>query len=45
MVRATAGFLRRAGNFGAFFAVHITISEPFQLNPIGTLRGVPSLAT
>jgi hypothetical protein len=30
---------------GAFFAVHMTISEPFQTNPIGIERGVPSLAT
>jgi len=30
---------------GAFFAVHMTICEPFQVNAIGILRGVPSLAT
>lgn len=36
---------RRAGSFGAFFAVHMTISEPFHVKPIGTLRGVPSLVT
>jgi hypothetical protein len=45
IVRATFGFLRRAESFGAFFVVHMTISEPFQVNPIGTFRGVPSLAT
>ena len=45
IVRATVGFSRRAGSFGAFFVVHMTISEPFQVNAIGTLRGVPSLAT
>jgi hypothetical protein len=45
MVRATVGFLRRAGSFGAFFGVHMTICEPFQVKMIGTLRGVPSLAT
>src|SRR5205807_5716148 len=28
-----------------FFVVHMTICEPFQTKPIGTLRGVPSLAT
>jgi hypothetical protein len=28
-VRATAGLWRRAGSFGAFFAVHMTISVPF----------------
>ena len=44
IVRATAGLLRRAGSFGAFFEVHMTIVEPFQVNAIGTLRGVPSLA-
>jgi hypothetical protein len=31
-----------AGSFRAFFAVHMTISEPFQTNPIGVARGVPS---
>ena len=45
IVRATIGFVRRAGSFGAFFVVHMTICEPFQVNAIGTLRGVPSLAT
>jgi hypothetical protein len=45
IVRATAGLWRRAGSLGAFFAVHMTISEPFQTNPIGIERGVPSLAT
>ena len=45
IVRATIGLSRRAGSFGAFFVVHMTISEPFQVNAIGTLRGVPSLAT
>src|SRR5882762_8580149 len=45
IVRATIGLARRLGSFGAFFAVQMTISEPFQLNPTGTLRGVPSLAT
>jgi hypothetical protein len=44
-VRAIIGFLRNASSFGAFFVVHMTICEPFQTNPIGTLRGVPSLAT
>ena len=33
IVRATVGLWRRAGSFGAFFAVHLTISELFQLNP------------
>jgi hypothetical protein len=32
-------------SFGAFFVVHMTISAPFQVNPIGMVRGVPSLAT
>ena len=45
IVKATDGLLRRAGSFGAFFVVHMMISEPFQVNAIGTLRGVPSLAT
>ena len=45
IVRATAGLWRRAVSFGAFFEVHMTISEPFQVNAIGMLRGVPSLAT
>src|SRR6188472_3207665 len=45
IVRATVGLLCRAGSFGAFFVVHMTISAPFQMNAIGTLRGVPSLAT
>ena len=45
IVRATIGFARRAASFGAFFDVHMTISEPFQVNAIGTARGVPSLAT
>ena len=43
--KAIAGFWRRAGTFAAFFAVHMTICEPFQVNPIGIERGVPSLAT
>ena len=45
MVRATAGLCRSALTFAAFFAVHMTISDPFQVNPIGMDRGVPSLAT
>jgi hypothetical protein len=45
MVRATAGLWRRAETLAAFFAVHMTIAEPFQTNPIGMVRGVPSLAT
>jgi hypothetical protein len=45
IVRATTGFRRRARSLGAFFAVHMTISVPFQVNAIGTVRGVPSLAT
>jgi hypothetical protein len=45
IVRATAGLRRRAGIFGAFFVVHMTTSEPFQVKAIGTVRGVPSLAT
>jgi hypothetical protein len=45
MVRATAGLCRRAGSFGAFFAVLMTIVDPFYANPIGIDRGVPSLAT
>ena len=45
IVRATIGFSPKAQSFGAFFEVHMTISEPFQVNPIGTFRGVPSLAT
>ena len=44
-VRATIGFRRSAGSFGAFFVVHSTICEPFQVKAIGMLRGVPSLAT
>ena len=44
IVRAIVGLWRRAESFGAFFAVHITISAPFQMNPIGIMRGVPSLA-
>src|SRR5215831_382658 len=42
IVRATAGLRRNAGSFRAFLAVHMTISEPFQTNPIGIDRGVPS---
>ncbi len=45
IVRATVGFSLRDASFGAFFVVHMTISEPFQVKAIGTLRGVPSLAT
>jgi uncharacterized membrane protein YedE/YeeE len=45
MVRATAGLCRRAASYGAFFAVHMTIADPFHVNPIGMDRGVPSLAT
>jgi hypothetical protein len=45
IVRATAGFWRRAGSFGAFFVVHMTRWEPFQVNAIGMDLGVPSLAT
>jgi hypothetical protein len=45
MVRATIGFSRRAWSFGALVDVHRTTSDPFQVNPIGMLRGVPSLAT
>jgi hypothetical protein len=43
IVRATIGFWRRAGILGAFGGVHMTSCEPFQLNPMGMLRGVPSL--
>ena len=39
IVRATAGFSRRAGSFGAFFDVHMTISVPFQVNAIGMHAG------
>jgi len=28
---------------GAFFVVHMTISEPFQVKAIGIVRGVPVL--
>jgi hypothetical protein len=45
IVRATIGFSLKACSFGAFFGVHMTISEPFQAKMIGILRGVPSLAT
>jgi hypothetical protein len=45
MVKATAGLCRRAETFAAFLAVHMTIADPFQVNPIGMDRGVPSLAT
>ena len=45
IVRATAGLLRRAGSFAAFFDVHMTMSAPFQVNAMGMQRGVPSLAT
>jgi hypothetical protein len=45
MVRATIGLARNASSFAAFFGVHMTISEPFHVKPIGMLRGVPSLAT
>ena len=45
IVSATSGLRRREGSFGAFFDVQTTISEPFQEKAIGTLRGVPSLAT
>ena len=45
MVRATAGFWRSDTSFGAFVDVHMTTSEPFQVNPIGTTLGVPSVAT
>ena len=45
MVRATAGLWPKAPTFAALGVVHMTICEPFQTNPIGTHRGVPSLAT
>jgi len=45
IVRATIGFSLKARSFGAFFDVHMTICEPFQVKMIGTLRGVPSPAT
>ncbi|WP_441296815.1 hypothetical protein [Allokutzneria sp. A3M-2-11 16] len=45
IVSAIAGFARRDGSFGALVLVHMTISEPFQVKAIGTVRGVPSLAT
>jgi hypothetical protein len=45
IVRATAGLRRSEASFGALVGEHMTISDPFQLNPIGTVRGVPSLAT
>jgi hypothetical protein len=35
----------RAWSFGAFFGVRMTTCEPFQVQMIGTLWGVPSLAT
>jgi hypothetical protein len=35
IVRATAGLWRKAGSLGAFLEVHMTISVPFQTNPIG----------
>ncbi len=44
-VRATVGFARSPWSFGAFLEVHMTTSEPFHVKAIGTLRGVPSLAT
>ncbi|KOG42259.1 hypothetical protein ADK74_16790 [Streptomyces decoyicus] len=33
------------GSSGAFFVVHVTMCDPFQVKATGTLRGVPSLAT
>jgi hypothetical protein len=45
IVSATAGLRRSAGSFRAFVDVHMTISAPFQWNPIGIDRGVPSSAT
>jgi hypothetical protein len=33
------------GVWGAFFGVHMTMCDPFQVKSIGTLRGAPSLAT
>jgi hypothetical protein len=45
MVSATIGFTRKACSFGAFFVVQSTTCSPFQVKPIGIVRGVPSLAT
>src|SRR5215203_4501675 len=39
IVSATSGSCRSEGSFGAFFGVQTTISEPFQVNAIGMLRG------
>jgi len=40
-----SGLCRSESSFGAFFGVQTTISEPFHVKAIGTLRGVLSLAT
>jgi hypothetical protein len=45
MVSATAGRRASARAFGAFGVVHITSSSPVHRKPIGTTRGVSSLAT
>lgn len=37
--------LTRHWAVAAFFVVHMTMCDPFQVKAIGTLRGVPSLAT
>ena len=45
IVSATTGLTRSACSFGAFVDVHSTSCSPFQVNAIGTARGVPSFAT
>src|SRR5690242_10413029 len=45
IVRATAGLARSAGSFCEFFAVDITIVEPFHANAMGMARVVPSVPT
>jgi len=42
-VSATAGCAGATWRFCAFFAVHMTICEPFQTKPIGMFRGVTVL--
>ena len=46
-VRRRRGVTGQVGGTSAraFFDVHMTISEPFQVNAIGMERRVPSLAT
>gem|GEM_PF-5871416 len=45
MVSDTAGLFCRCPSFGAFVGVHVTSCSPFQANPVGMQRGVPSVAT